>query len=103
MLKLANADSFLKTEKESLKLQCDNLQKEMASTSDLHTQLTRQAHDLESENSVLKNSVEEVTHKSKLEVTNLKMEMVRERGDLQRERDRLQGQVEGKSDKNILS
>ena len=86
---------LFQTERESLKLQCDNLQKELTSTSDLHNQLTSRVHELEKDNIILKNRAEEVTHKSKVEVTNLKMEMLRERGDLERERDRLKNEVEG--------
>jgi DNA-binding HxlR family transcriptional regulator len=73
----------------------DNLQREIASTSDLQTQLTSRVHDLEKENIVLKNRVEESSHKGKVELTNLKMEMLKERGDMERQRDKLINQVEG--------
>lgn len=44
---------------------------------------------------MFKNRVEELTHKNKVELTNLKMEMLKQRGDLERERDRLANMVEG--------
>lgn len=84
----------LETEKQALKLQVENLQKEISSTSDLYTQMTSKIHELEKDNIVLKNTAEEVTHRSKVELTNLKMEMLKERGELERERDRLATQLE---------
>ncbi len=87
----------LQTERESLKMQCDNLQRELASTSDLHNQLTSRVHELEKDNIILKNRADEVTHKSKVEITNLKMDVLKERGDLQRSRDTLKNHLEGMS------
>lgn len=84
----------LETERESLKLQCRALQSEIAATSDLQTELSSRVHELERENLSLKNRAEEVTHKSKVDLTDLKMEMLRERGDLERERDRLRNEIE---------
>lgn len=86
---------IFQTEKQALKLQVENLQKEISSTSDLYTQMTSKIHELEKDNIVLKNTAEEVTHRSKVELTNLKMEMLKERGELERERDRLATQLEG--------
>lgn len=45
---------------------------------------------------VYKNRAEEVTHKSKVDLTNMKMDMLNQRGDLERERDKLANFVEGK-------
>ena len=44
---------------------------------------------------IYKNRAEEVTHKSKVDLTNLKMDMLKQRGDLERERDKLSNLVEG--------
>lgn len=52
-------------------------------------------HELEKENIALKNRADEVTHKSKLDMTNIRMETLQERGELDRERDRLTNLVEG--------
>ncbi len=35
-------------------------------------------------------------HKSKVDITNVKMEMLKERGEIERERDRTKNQIEGK-------
>ncbi|XP_013415985.1 centrosomal protein of 83 kDa-like [Lingula anatina] len=84
----------LETEKQALRLQCENLQKELTSTSDLYTQMTSKIHQLERDNTVLKNKMEEVSHKAKVDLSNMRMELVRERGDLERERDGLLTKVE---------
>ena len=83
------------TERESLKLQVVSLQRELTSSSEQLSHLTGKIHDLEKENIVVKNRAEEVSHKAKVEQTNLKMDMLRERGDLERERDRLLNEIEG--------
>ena len=44
---------------------------------------------------VYKNRLDEVSHKSKVELTNMKMEMLKQRGDLERDRDKLANLVEG--------
>ena len=51
-------------------------------------------HDLEKENLALKSRADEVEHKSKVDVSNVKMEMLRERGELEREHDRMRNQIE---------
>ena len=38
----------------------------------------------------------QISHKSKVDITNVKMEMLRERGVLERERDQLKNHIEGK-------
>ena len=44
---------------------------------------------------VYKNRLDEVSHKSKVELTNMKMDMLKQRGDLERDRDKLANLVEG--------
>ena len=44
-----------------------------------------------------KNRFDEVSHKSKVELTNMKMDMLKQRGDLERDRDKLANLVEGKT------
>ncbi|XP_071082118.1 centrosomal protein of 83 kDa-like [Haliotis cracherodii] len=84
----------LEAERESLHRQSDSLQRELSGTGETHNRLTGKIHELEKENLVFKNRVEELTHKNKVELTNLKMEMLKQRGDLERERDRLANMVE---------
>ncbi|XP_050412779.1 centrosomal protein of 83 kDa [Patella vulgata] len=84
----------LEAERESLKRQSESLLREISQSSDEHNKLTSRIHDLEKENMVLSNRADEVSHKSKVDLTNLKMEMLKQRGELERERDRLSNLVE---------
>ena len=85
------------TERNTLKLQLEGVTKELSGTQELQTQLTARIHELEKDNITLKNRADEVTHRSKVELTNLKMEMLQERGDLERTRDKLKNEIEGKT------
>lgn len=85
----------MQTERNTIKFQYESLQKEVLTTADLQNQLTVRIHDLEKENIMLKNKVDETLHRGKVEVTNLRMEMLKERGDLERQRDQLKNTVEG--------
>ena len=76
-------------------MQTESLQKELTAATDLANRLTTRTHDLEKTHIILKNRVEEVTHKSKVDLTNMKMAMLKERGDLERHRDRLLNEIEG--------
>ena len=67
----------------------------MQSSLELNTELTGKIHQLERDNLILKNNAEEVTHKSKVEVTDLKMQMLKERGELDRQKDQYANEVEG--------
>ena len=85
------------TERNTLKLQLEGVTKELSGTQELQTQLTARIHELEKDNITLKNRADEVTHRSKVELTNLKMEMLQERGDLERTRDKLKNEIEGQT------
>lgn len=74
----------------------DQLQRDLALTGDTHNKLTGQIHDLEKENAICRGKVEEITHKNKVDLTNLKMEMLKQRGELERERDKLLNVVDGR-------
>lgn len=82
-------------EKQSLRLQVDSLQRELTLAGDHQSQMAMRTHELEKENQILKNRAEEVQHRSKLDVSNIRMDMLRERGELERERDKLGNQLEG--------
>lgn len=45
--------------------------------------------------------IESLKHSHKLEVTSIKLECTRSKGELERDRDTLQGQIEGRDAKNI--
>ena len=59
----------MQTERKSLKLQVESLLRELASSDDEHTCLTTHVH--------------EVTHRSKVEMATLKMDMLKDRGELE--------------------
>lgn len=84
----------LEAERESLRRQVENLSRDISGTADSQNKLTIKIHDLEKENMVYKNRYDEVSHKSKVEVTNMKMDMLKQRGDLERDRDKLANLVE---------
>lgn len=84
----------IQTERDALRLQCDNLMKELTSSSDTNIQLTNKIHQVEKENLVLKNRVEEVTHRGKIELSNMKMDLVKQKGELGRQVDRLTADLE---------
>ncbi|KAL3851718.1 hypothetical protein ACJMK2_015445 [Sinanodonta woodiana] len=84
----------LEAERESLRKQVENLQRDMTGSIDSYNKLLGKLHDLEKENMVLKNRADEVQHKSKLDVTNLKMDMLKQRGDLERDRDKLSNVID---------
>ena len=91
------------TERNTLKLQLEGVTKELSGTQELQTQLTARIHELEKDNITLKNRADEVTHRSKVELTNLKMEMLQERGDLERTRDKLKNEIEGQTRRCSIS
>ncbi|KAL5014209.1 hypothetical protein ScPMuIL_008479 [Solemya velum] len=84
----------LQAERESLRKQIDVLQKDLTETADGQNKLSSKIHDLEKENMMLRNRIDEETHKNKVSVTNVKMDMLKQRGELERERDRLGNLVE---------
>ncbi len=53
-------ETYFQTEKGSLRMQVDNLTRELATTADQQTQMTAKVHELEKENLVLKNRADEV-------------------------------------------
>lgn len=85
----------VQAERESLRRQVESLSRDLTGTTDTHNKLTIRIHELEKENMVYKNRAEEVIHKSKVDLTNLKMDMLKQRGDLERERDKLSNLVDG--------
>ncbi|XP_071810483.1 centrosomal protein of 83 kDa-like [Asterias amurensis] len=85
----------LETEKESLKLHIEQLEKDLVSTIDGQRALSTKAHDAEKRTMELRGQLEEALHQRKMEVTELRMEMVRSKGELERERDVLANELEG--------
>ncbi|XP_052781716.1 centrosomal protein of 83 kDa-like [Mya arenaria] len=79
----------LEAERESLRRQLESLTSEVTGSADTHNKLSVRIHELEKESMVYKNRAEEVAHKSRVDLTNLKMDMLKQRGELERERDKL--------------
>ncbi|XP_072026442.1 centrosomal protein of 83 kDa-like isoform X2 [Amphiura filiformis] len=84
----------LETEKESLKMHAEQLQKELDTALDVQRSHSSKVHDLEKTSMELKGQLEETLHQKKIEVTNAKMEMVKCRGELERQRDMVENELE---------
>ena len=85
----------MQTEKQSLKTQYDAMHRELSNASDENSRLATRLHELETELTAVRSRLEETTHRCKLEVSNVRVEMLRERGDVERDRDRLNAQLQG--------
>ena len=86
---------LFQAERESLKRQLESVTRDYVSTGDTYNKLTSRIHELEKDNVVLKNKSDEAVHKSKVDMTNLKMDMMKQRGELERSRDKLSNLLEG--------
>ncbi|BFZ10868.1 hypothetical protein BsWGS_13907 [Bradybaena similaris] len=84
----------LEAERESLKRQLENLQREMVALTAESTSLKGDIHELEKKNTILKGHAEQVNHRSKVDVYDLKMEMLKQMRELEKERDTLKNVVE---------
>ncbi|KAJ8006822.1 hypothetical protein DPEC_G00111210 [Dallia pectoralis] len=85
----------LEAERQSLSLQLDRLESELQQSREQNTQLTARLHKAEREVNALNSQVESMKHDHKREVANVKLESARSRGEMERERDTLHGQMEG--------
>uniref|UniRef100_A0A8C1CXB7 Centrosomal protein 83 n=1 Tax=Cyprinus carpio carpio TaxID=630221 RepID=A0A8C1CXB7_CYPCA len=85
----------LEAEKQSIHMQLDRTESELRLSQEQNTLLTGKLHKAEREIHSLNSQIEEMKHTHKLELSNLKLECVRAKGDLERDRDTLQCQVEG--------
>ena len=78
-----------------MKLHIEQLEKDLVSSIDGQRALSTKAHDAEKRTMELRGQLEEALHQRKMEVTELRMEMVRSKGELERERDVLANELEG--------
>ncbi|KAL7857835.1 hypothetical protein AOLI_G00179370 [Acnodon oligacanthus] len=85
----------LESEKQSVRMQLERVEKELRSTQEQNTLFTGKLHKAEREISTLNSQLEGMRHTHKLELANVKLECVRARGEVERERDALQAQLEG--------
>lgn len=90
-----SAVKALESEKQSVRMQLERVEKELRSTQEQNTLLTSKLHKAEREINALSSQLEGMKHTHKLELANVKLECVRARGEVERERDALQAQMEG--------
>ncbi|XP_019633457.1 PREDICTED: centrosomal protein of 83 kDa-like [Branchiostoma belcheri] len=83
------------SEKQSLKMRCERLQQDLDAALDQQSKLSSQLGDVQREHMAIRHKYDEISHKHKLEVTNMKMETVKRTGELERERDQLRSETEG--------
>lgn len=88
-----------------MKQQVENSHKETMNLNETAADNVRKLHDAERENSKLKLNIEEVQHKSKKEMTNLRLEQVKLKGEENRAKEALNNKIEGivKLLKNLYS
>lgn len=98
-----SAIKSLEAEKQSLKMHLERLEKELQLVLEQNTQLTTKLHKAEREVNALSVKLEECKHAYKLEVTNVKLDAARSKGEVERERDKMQSLLNGlESDNEIL-
>uniref|UniRef100_A0A673MCM0 Centrosomal protein of 83 kDa n=1 Tax=Sinocyclocheilus rhinocerous TaxID=307959 RepID=A0A673MCM0_9TELE len=85
----------LEAEKQSIRMQLDRTESELRLSQEQNTLLTGKLHKAEREIHSLNSQIEEMKHTHKLDLSNVKLECVRAKGELERDRDTLQCQVEG--------
>ena len=78
-----------------MKAHCESVQHEYSISNEENSRLLMHTRELEKENVALRSHAEEALHRGKLDVSNVRVEMLRERGDIERERDRLESQLQG--------
>ncbi|XP_078352265.1 centrosomal protein of 83 kDa-like [Oculina patagonica] len=71
----------LETERDSLKLQCQTLQAEFEKYNETQDEMTLEIKRLEKEAMSQKSQMEEMSHKHKVELNNIKMSLMKNKGD----------------------
>ncbi|KAM9824309.1 centrosomal protein of 83 kDa [Neosynchiropus ocellatus] len=85
----------LEAERQSLRLRLERLDRELSTTREENDKLTTRLHKAEREVNALTSQMDSLKHSNKLDLANVKLECARSRGEMERERDALQGQIEG--------
>ena len=86
---------LLKSEKESLKQQNENIHKEAVNLNEASMENMRKLHEAERENTKLKLNFEQVQHDCKKQLANIKLERVKEKGEENRVKETLNTQIDG--------
>ncbi|XP_076448192.1 uncharacterized protein LOC143284928 isoform X2 [Babylonia areolata] len=79
----------LEVERESLKRQSETFQREVSGHGAEQSKLRARIHELERELAVVKGQNEEANHRAQVQLSDLKLEMTKQRGELEKERDKL--------------
>lgn len=87
--------NYEQAERESLKRQLEYINRELTAAASEQNKLKNEMHELEKKNTILKGHAEEMSHRSKVSLSDLKMEMLKQRGEIEKERDKLGNEVEG--------
>ncbi|KAJ3612231.1 hypothetical protein NHX12_020507 [Muraenolepis orangiensis] len=96
---LAESQSAIKSleaERQSVRLQLERVENELRLAHEQNSQLTGRLHKAEREVNTLTCQVESMKHSHKLEQANVRLECSRTKGEMERERDTLQGQIDGR-------
>nr|KAG5711378.1 hypothetical protein BaRGS_006075 [Batillaria attramentaria] len=84
----------LEVERESLKRQTESFQRDAASHGAELGKLRTRIHELERELTACKGQSEEAAHRAQVQLSDLKLDMVRQRGELEKDRDKLANLVD---------
>uniref|UniRef100_A0A3B4GF52 Centrosomal protein 83 n=1 Tax=Pundamilia nyererei TaxID=303518 RepID=A0A3B4GF52_9CICH len=93
----------LEAERQSLRLQLERMESELHQCHEQNSQLTGRLHKAEREVSSLTSQIESLRHSHKLEIASVKLECSRSKGEVERERDTLQGQIDVQADVEVLN
>lgn len=93
IIKIESNLKSLECEKKSIELQCERYKKEMTSSYERISTLSRDVQEATKQSAFLKGELEELEHKHKLLEHKHKMEILKMKGDFQRENETLNNQI----------
>ncbi|XP_065827875.1 centrosomal protein of 83 kDa-like [Oscarella lobularis] len=99
---LAEARSLwkaLETEKASALIQCERLQEQVQTFLEEQDVLAAKCRESDRECMMLKSQMNDMEHKQKIEISNMKLSLIQGRGELEKERDSLQREIEAAENK----
>lgn len=77
-----------------MRSQVASLQRELATNVESVNELTAQVHEYTTDNAALRSRFEEVTHRTKVEVANVRVELMRDHSNIERACDRLRSELD---------
>lgn len=83
----------LESEKETAKLQMERVQKELENSIREQDRVSTDLHKMERENLQLKSHIEELSHSHKMDLNNIKLELTKDRCELEQEKDHFQTEM----------